>query len=179
VQYAAQLAECGLVGEALNYSAAAAALAGKARADRRAQHLLFAADHALAAAQDAHARLQAHAAAVGAPPAATSGVSLMKRVGSFLDNKVQQFIGTDGAPQSGPRSGNSTSSNKVRPGAQGGATLSFSLFLRLCLSLSLSLSLSLHLSESLTACQILMVCRRNEFRSVVHTPFWQLHGSHA
>ena len=122
VQYASLLAECSLVGEALAYSAAALALAAKAKADRKAPPLLFNAADAVVTAHDLHLRLQTHAAAVGVAAAAASGARgsvLMKRVGSFLDSKVMQLMGDEAARSNSPATGRSGSTNALPNARQG------------------------------------------------------------
>lgn len=94
LQYAAQLADLRLLPQAFAYLLACAALATKARADRRASGLAYDPDALLATAQELHARLQAHAAATGASQA-PAGRGIMGRVGSFLDNKVMSLLATD------------------------------------------------------------------------------------
>ena len=96
VQYAAQLADLALLPQAFAYVLASSNLATKARGDRRASNLNYDPDALLAMAQELHTRLQAHAAAVGAPQA-PAGRGLMGKVGSFFDSKVMSLLATDDA----------------------------------------------------------------------------------
>ena len=94
VQYSNQLAEEGLIADALAYAEAAVSLATKAKADRHQPAHGSNIDLLGSFAQDLHERLKAHSAAVGAS-AARSGQSVVSRVGSFLDRSVMRMLGTD------------------------------------------------------------------------------------
>lgn len=91
MQYAGQLAEAGLIADAVAYANAAMQLLGKAKADRAAV-LSFNVDAVLAAATDWHMRLKAHGAATGASHV-RSGQSVVSRFGSFLDRTVMNMLG--------------------------------------------------------------------------------------
>jgi hypothetical protein len=94
LQYSAQLADNGLFAQAFAYVLACISLANKAKGDRRATGHAYEPEALLAMAQELHARLQAHAAAMGVPQGPSSR-GLMSKVGTFLDNKVMKLLAAD------------------------------------------------------------------------------------
>lgn len=91
MQYAGQLAEAGLIADAIAYSGAAMQLVIKVKSDRAAV-LSFNPDAMLAAATDWHTRLKAHGAATGASHT-RCGQSVVSRFGNFLDRTVMSMLG--------------------------------------------------------------------------------------